>query len=181
MVQCRCRSSKYRPHNLIAILTRDLQIILSLCLGSICYGFDFSIATFTIGQPTFYTSMGLTTDPTDAELYNYSNEIIGTILGLFAAGAFFGAIFAGWYCDAYGRKKLLVVAALINIVGGALQAGSVHVGMFIAARFVTGFAAAMFVSMVPLYIAEVAPPAVRGLLVGQHGSQRHPFQDLPHS
>jgi MFS family permease len=30
--------------------------------------------------------------------------------------------------------------------------------------------AAMFVSMVPLYIAEVAPPAVRGLLVGQHGS-----------
>jgi MFS family permease len=136
--------------------------------------------------------MGLTTDPTDAELYNYSNEIIGTILGLFAAGAFFGAIFAGWYCDAYGRKQTLIVAAVINIVGGALQAGSVHVGMFIAARFITGFAAgqytwgltksandvslanrlftAMFVSMVPLYIAEVAPPAVRGLLVGQHGS-----------
>jgi MFS family permease len=64
----------------------------------------------------------------------------------------------------------VVLAAIINIVGGALQAGSVHVGMFIAARFVTGFAAAMFVSMVPLYIAEVAPPAVRGLLVGQHGS-----------
>jgi MFS family permease len=94
----------------ITTLTRCVrveQIILSLCLGSICYGFDFSIATFTIGQPTFYTSMGLTTDPTDAVLYEYSNGIIGTILGLFAAGAFFGAIFAGWYCDAYGRKKLL--------------------------------------------------------------------------
>jgi MFS family permease len=51
--------------------------------------------------------MGLTTDPTDTALYEYSNGIIGTILGLFAAGAFFGAIFAGWYCDAYGRKKLL--------------------------------------------------------------------------
>ena len=44
---------------------------------------------------------------TDTALYEYSNGIIGTILGLFAAGAFFGAIFAGWYCDAYGRKKLL--------------------------------------------------------------------------
>jgi hypothetical protein len=27
----------------------------------------------------------------------------------------------------------------------------------------------MIVTLVPIYIAEVAPPAVRGLLVGQHG------------
>jgi hypothetical protein len=27
----------------------------------------------------------------------------------------------------------------------------------------------MFVALVPIYIAEVAPPATRGLLVGQHG------------
>lgn len=28
----------------------------------------------------------------------------------------------------------------------------------------------MFVTLVPIYISEVAPPAIRGLLVGQHGS-----------
>ncbi|PVH71473.1 general substrate transporter [Cadophora sp. DSE1049] len=148
----------------------NTAIVLSLCLGSICYGYDFSIATFTIGQPTFYADMGLTTDPLEAELYAYSNGIIGTILGLFAAGAFFGAIFVGWFSDAHGRKKTLIVAAIINIIGGALQAGSVHVGMFIAARCITGFAAAMFVALVPIYISEVAPPAIRGLLVGQHGA-----------
>lgn len=27
----------------------------------------------------------------------------------------------------------------------------------------------MFVTLVPIYIAEVAPAATRGLLVGQHG------------
>lgn len=85
--------------------------------------------------------MGLTADPLEEELYAYSNSIIGTILGIFAAGAFFGAIFVGWFSDAYGRKKTLIVAAIINIVGGALQAGSIHVGMFIVARFITGFAA----------------------------------------
>lgn len=30
----------------------------------------------------------------------------------------------------------------------------------------------MLVTLVPLYVAEVAPPATRGLLVGQHG-KRH--------
>ncbi|CAK7213055.1 hypothetical protein SEUCBS140593_001718 [Sporothrix eucalyptigena] len=89
---------------------------------------------------------------------------------LWFAGAIFGALFVGWLCDRYGRRPALMVAALINVVGGALQAGSVHIGMFIAARFITGFSSSMFVTLVPIYIAEVAPPASRGLLVGQHGA-----------
>ncbi|BCS26797.1 uncharacterized protein APUU_51508S [Aspergillus puulaauensis] len=146
-----------------------LAIALPLCLGSISYGYDFSIITTTVGQPTWYAYMGLTLDPTDAELYAYTNRMTGTVFGLFSAGAIFGSLFVSWLCDAYGRKMSLLVAALINIVGGALQTGSVHIGMFIVARFVTGFAAAMLVTLVPLYVAEVAPPATRGLLVGQHG------------
>ncbi|EXJ93636.1 hypothetical protein A1O1_02028 [Capronia coronata CBS 617.96] len=148
----------------------NVAIVLSLCLGSISYGYDFSIISTTVGQPTWYAYMGLTTDPTQASLYSYSNSIIGTIFGLFSAGAIFGGLFVGWFSDAHGRKKSLLSAAVINIVGGALQAGSVHVGMFIVARFITGFAAAMLVALVPVYIAEVAPPAIRGLLVGQHGA-----------
>jgi MFS family permease len=70
--------------------------------------------------------------------------MIGALFGLFSAGAIFGALFVGWMCDAYGRKKSLMLAAVVNIVGGALQAGSVHIGMFIAARFVTGFAAGRY-------------------------------------
>ncbi|KAF2793029.1 general substrate transporter [Melanomma pulvis-pyrius CBS 109.77] len=148
----------------------NIAIVLSLCLGSISYGYNFSIISTTVGQPTWYASMGLTADATNASLYAYSNQMIGTIFGLFSAGAIFGALFVGWVCDAYGRKKSLLIAAFINIIGGALQAGSVHVAMFIVARFVTGFSGAMFVTLVPIYIAEVAPPATRGLLVGQHGA-----------
>ena len=40
--------------------------------------------------------------------------------------------------------RFIVLAAIINIVGGALQAASVHVGMFIAARAITGFAAGQY-------------------------------------
>ncbi|RSL83351.1 hypothetical protein BHE90_002253 [Fusarium euwallaceae] len=148
----------------------NVSIILSLGLGSICYGYDFSIITFTVGQPAWYAYFNLTTDPAKSDLFSYTNNIIGAIFGLFSAGAILGAIFTGWYCDVHGRKKALVVGAYINILGGALQAGSVHIAMFILARFITGFAAAIFVTLVPIYIAEIAPPATRGLLVGQHGA-----------
>lgn len=45
----------------------------------------------------------------------------------------------GWICDALGRKKSLYVATCIAILGGALQAGSVAVPMFLVARWLTGF------------------------------------------
>lgn len=105
------------------------------------YGYDFSIITFTIGQPAWYEKFGMTTNPSQHALYTYSNNIIGALLGLFSAGAIFGAVFVGWMCDVHGRKKSLILAAIINIVGGALQTGSVHIAMFAVARFVTGFAA----------------------------------------
>lgn len=65
----------------------------------------------------------------------------GTIFGLFSVGAIFGAIFGGWMCDARGRRPTMMVACVVNVVGGAIQTGSVHVGMFIIGRFITGFAA----------------------------------------
>lgn len=92
--------------------------------------------------------MGLTTDAEQAALYAYSNQIVGTVFGLFSAGAIFGALFVGWVCDAYGRKASLLIATVINIIGGALQAGSINIGMFIAARFITGFAGGMYIEII---------------------------------
>ena len=117
------------------------------------YGYDFSIISFTTAQPQWINYMGLTSDPTNSQ-YDYSNSMIETAFGLFAAGAIFGALFNGWYCDAYGRRKTLVVAAVVNIVGGALQAGSAHVGMFLAARFITGFAAGE-ITMIDQYLGRI--------------------------
>ena len=45
----------------------------------------------------------------------------------------------GWMADAIGRKKALLVAALIALVGTALQAGSAAVAMFLVARWLTGY------------------------------------------
>ena len=55
------------------------------------------------------------------------------------------------------------------IVGAVLQAGAVHVGMMIAGRLVAGVACGQMLAVVPIYIAEVAPPSQRGFLVGLQG------------
>lgn len=101
------------------------------------YGYVVSIIATTLGQPNFYAYFDLTTDPADSR-YAYTNSIIGAINGLLSAGGVFGAIFMAWSCEALGRKRSLVIAAVTTIVGAALQAGSVHIAMFLTARFLTG-------------------------------------------
>ena len=51
---------------------------------------------------------------------------------MYQAGGLFGSLFAGWMGDKLGRRKAMFVAAVIAVLGGALQAGSVHVAMFVS-------------------------------------------------
>ncbi|KAH8692581.1 general substrate transporter [Talaromyces proteolyticus] len=145
------------------------QIILALCLGSLTYGYILAVITNTLGQPGFYTYFDLTTDTTDSEKYAYTNRIIGAINGIFSAGGVFGAIFSAWMSEVHGRKRTLSITAIITLIGGALQTGSVHVGMFLVGRFVSGFGAGMLITVVPVFQSEVAPPESRGMLVSLNG------------
>ena len=139
-----------------------------LCLGSLTYGYTFSITSTTLGQPGFYTYFGMTQVPTDPH-YSYTNSIIGAMNGLFAAGGFIGALTVAWTADRFGRKGSLWIATPIAIVAGALQGGAAHIAMFLVGRILGGLAVGMLVVLIPIYQAEIAPPAVRGFLVGHHG------------
>ncbi len=114
--------------------------MLALCFGSLTYGYDFSIISTTLGQPNFYAYFGLTASPENAALYAYTNRIVGAISGLFSAGGFIGSLSMAWMCDKKGRKAALALSSIIGVAGGALQAGSAHIGMYLAARFITGIA-----------------------------------------
>ena len=75
--------------------------------------------------------MHLDTDPN-------ATELMGAVNGVYIAGALIGSVASSWLSDSFGRKISVLVAAAFVIVGGALQAGSVTIGMFIAARLITG-------------------------------------------
>ncbi len=80
-------------------------------------------------------------------------------------GCVFGAAFAGALSDRFGRRRVLVVCALLfalSAVGAALPRNMTE---FVAARFAGGLAIGMASLLAPLYIAEVSPARIRGRLV----------------
>lgn len=89
--------------------------------------------------------------------------------GLYTAGGYFGTLISSCIAERLGRKKAIFAACITATVGGALQAGSVDLGMFIFVRFISGLGVGMMLVLIPLYQTEVSPPHSRGLMVGIHG------------
>ncbi|MCG7593635.1 sugar porter family MFS transporter [Mycobacterium sp. C3-094] len=80
-------------------------------------------------------------------------------------GAMFGAAASGYLADRISRRWTKVLSGTVYLVAALGCAFSVNAEMLIGFRFLLGLAVgtASFVS--PLYIAEMAPPAIRGGLV----------------
>ena len=83
--------------------------------------------------------------------------------------AFFGSF--GAYASSYylGRRYSLLVWCLVFILGAGLMLGANAergLGLIIGGRVLAGLGVGGASNMVPIYISELAPPAVRGRLVG---------------
>ncbi|KAF5008867.1 hypothetical protein FDECE_4891 [Fusarium decemcellulare] len=138
-------------------------LVLFVAPGSVTYGYCSSIISTTLGQPSFQLYFELNTRSNTAGFQ-------GAINGLYYAGGLIGTLCTAHTGDAFGRRMAMFIGGTFSWVGGALQAGSVHIAMFMAARFVTGIGIGMLLCLVPLYQSEFAPPKIRGLLVGTHGA-----------
>ncbi|KAF5609428.1 major facilitator superfamily transporter [Fusarium subglutinans] len=136
-----------------------LPIVIFVALGSLSYGYASSIIATTLGQPTFLSYFALDSRPN-------ANDLMGAINGLFQAGGFLGTLSCYAIADSLGRRKAILTAALISTIGGALQAGSVNIAMFIASRFITGIGIGKLADVLR---SEMSPSHIRGLLVGIHG------------
>ena len=141
----------------------NLFMVICMSFGSMTYGYSASIIGTTLAQPTFLAYFHLDTRA-DA------TALISTMNGLYQVGGFLGVFTVSYFADKWGRRAAIGVSALITLVSGALLAGSVNVGMFIAFRFTCGAGAFMILSAVPIWMNEVTPPRNRGMLVDIHGA-----------
>ncbi len=80
-------------------------------------------------------------------------------------GCLAGALVAGGLSDKFGRKRLLILAALLFAVTSLGNALADHFSVFISWRMLGGVAIGLASSLSPMYIAEVAPAQMRGRLV----------------
>jgi len=65
-----------------------------------------------------------------------------------SGGSFLGALAAGAICDSVGRRKSLMIASVIWIIGAAIQCSSQNVAQLIVGRLVSGLAVGITSSQV---------------------------------
>ena len=119
-------------------------------LGGLLFGFDTGIIS---GALLFIRE--------DLELSEFlQSAVVSAIL----VGTIFGAGGTGPLADRFGRRKMAIVSAVVFIIGALGSAFAPNVETLIGARVVLGLAVGASTVIVPMYIAEIAPPQIRGTL-----------------
>lgn len=80
-------------------------------------------------------------------------------------GCVFGAMTAGYMSDRWGRKKVLIITAVLFTISAIGSAIPNSLFTFVIARFIGGLGIGAASMLSPLYIAEIAPSDKRGRLV----------------
>ncbi len=83
-------------------------------------------------------------------------------------GAMFGSLAGGYVADHFGRKRALLVAAGLFIIGAAVEAFAPEVPVLVLGRLAAGFGVGVAAVAAPLYAAELAPAAQRGRFVSSY-------------
>jgi len=121
-------------------------------LGGLLFGYDWVVIG---GAKPFY------------EVYFHltSEAEIGWANSCALLGCFVGSLLAGPAADQLGRKKLLIISALL-FAGSSILTGWAHAfAAFILWRIVGGVAIGVASNVSPMYIAEISPAEWRGRLV----------------
>lgn len=121
-------------------------------MGGLLFGWDWVV----IGgaKPFFQRYFDLT-----------SEAQIGWANSCALIGCLVGSLLAGTLSDRYGRKRLLILSALLFAVTSIGNGLAHNFTVFIAWRMFGGVAIGLASSLSPMYIAEVAPAQMRGKLV----------------
>jgi MFS transporter, SP family, arabinose:H+ symporter len=127
------------------------MLALIAALGGFLFGFDTAVISGTHGFVT--------------EQFNLNPMAEGWFVSVALLGCIIGVIIAGFLSDAFGRKPVLILCAVlfsVSAIGCAVSATHTQLIIF---RLLGGLAIGVASIISPLYISEIAIPRMRGRLV----------------
>lgn len=134
-------------------MNKSYTVLISLivALGGFLLGFDSAVISGAVKGITVYFEM--------------TDWMLGFSVGCVIFGAMAGNLMAGPAADYFGRKKVLIVVAALFTISASWSALATGYVEFITARIIGGIGIGGAILIAPIYIAEIAPPKLRGSLV----------------
>ena len=120
-------------------------------MGGLLFGYDTAVISGTVEPLRQHFSL----DPL----------ALGWVVGSALVGCVAGAAMAGRLTDVFGRRAVLWLSGILFFISGVWCYLSPSVGQLVAARILGGIGVGVASLLVPVYIAELSPPASRGALV----------------
>lgn len=131
-------------------------VALIATFGGLLFGYDTSVLN---------GAMELMARPDQLNLDELGEGVAVSSL-LFAAAI--GAISGGRLSDAWGRKKSIILLALMFFFGVIFCVAAPGLGVMVVGRIILGLAVGAASTVVPVFLAELAPHEIRGSLAGRN-------------
>ena len=120
-------------------------------VGGLLFGYDTAVVAGAIGFIE--------------KRYDLSSAMVGWVASCALIGCIAGAMFAGKLSDGIGRKKVLILSAILFAVSSIGILLPMSLDWFIFFRIIGGLGIGIASMLAPMYISEIAPAPIRGRLV----------------
>ncbi|KAJ9460812.1 Inositol transporter 1 [Diplonema papillatum] len=140
--------------------THLVVLIGTACVGGLLFGYDTGIVSGAMIQ--------IKSDPRehpDVGGFDLSSAMQGAVVSITTVGAAIGSILSGPLSQAAGRRIVCLGAAVLFVPSCLVMAFAQRIGDLLFGRLMVGVGIGFAATTVPIYIAETAPPEVRGSLV----------------
>ncbi|KUI66197.1 High-affinity glucose transporter [Cytospora mali] len=129
-------------------------------IGALCFGIDQGLMSVILVMKQFQTQFPELADGAPSQGFHK-----GLVTALLELGAFVGAFAAPHISDHLSRRMAMRAGCTFFLVGAAVQAGAFNYDTIVAGRFVGGLGIGLLSSTMSVYISEIAPPNMRGMLL----------------
>ncbi len=154
-----------------------ILLTLIATLGGLLFGYDTAVINGAVGSLKSYFIDPRFADLANPAQANAANSLLGFVVSSALIGCIIGGLMGGWVSTRIGRKRGLVIAAvlfLLSALGAAApefpfapigHGGPGYMSAFVVYRILGGIGVGLASMLSPMYIAEIAPPKIRGNLV----------------
>lgn len=136
-------------------LTRPLLVVLAVVVvAGLLFGYDQGVISGALNGIKHH--------------FTLSAILVEVVTSWVTLGALGGSLLGGYLADHYGRRRAVLIAGLLFILGALLQAFAPSVPILVAGRLVVGLGVGVAAVAAPLYGSELAPAAHRGRFVSAY-------------